>query len=233
MGGAALNPEVEDLLRKVKFPYTVGYGMTECGPLIAYEDHKFFKKGSCGKLLPGMEAKVIVDEGGQSSGEICVKGPNVMKGYYKNYEATSEAIDGEGWLHTGDVGVVAPDGTVTLRGRCKSMILSSNGQNIYPEEIEAKLNDLEGIAESLVYQECGRLYALVVPDDDEVRKRGLTIPDLSEIMKANLAKLNQIVAPYERLASIKICASAFEKTPKRSIRRYLYPKCAVILCTVG
>lgn len=233
MGGAALNPEVEEMLRKIKFPYTVGYGMTECGPLIAYEDHKTFKKGSCGTLLPGMEAKIVVRDGSQVTGEICVKGPNVMLGYYNNPKATAEAIDEEGWLHTGDVGVINSDGTIAIRGRCKNMILSANGQNIYPEEIEAKLNDLDGVAESLVYQESGRLYALVVPDDEEVKRLGLTMPALNDMMKANLARLNQIVAPYERLASIKICASAFEKTPKRSIRRYLYPKSAEILCTIG
>ena len=228
LGGAALAPDVEDFLLKIGFPFAVGYGMTECGPLIAYAPHDEFVKGSCGKILPGMELKIDAKEGGVSEGEICVRGNNVMLGYYNNPQATAAAIDADGWLHTGDVGIVSAKGVISIKGRCKSMILSSNGQNIYPEEIEAKLNNMEGISESLVLEEKGRLVALVVPDFDDVKRRGLSFQYLKEKMQENLKNLNKIVASYEKVSDVRICKEEFEKTPKRSIRRYLYPKNAKI-----
>ena len=223
MGGAALAADVEKVLRLIRFPFTVGYGMTECGPLISYESWKKFKPGSCGTILPGMEVKVMADgyEGGL--GEICVRGINVMKGYYKNPEATS-AVMIDGWFHTGDVGYVDKDGTIFLKGRCKSMILTSSGQNIYPEEIESKLNHLDAVGESLVYEENGRLYALVVPDSE--KSRNMSDEEIDSIMTINLGILNSLVAPYEKIAGIRVCAEPFEKTPKQSIKRFLYPKMA-------
>ncbi len=229
MGGASLAEDVEAVLRKLHFPYTVGYGMTECGPLISYEGHGTYKPGSCGRILPGMEVRVAPLDGGDEAGEICVRGVNVMAGYYLNPEATAAAIDAEGWLHTGDVGVVDDDGTITLRGRCKSMILTSSGQNIYPEEIEAKLNELPLVSESLVYDEDGKIIALIVPDKEEIKAREMPPAALVEAMDENLRVLNTLVAPYERVSSYKLCGDEFEKTPKRSIKRYLYPKHAVLL----
>ncbi len=230
MGGAALNPDVEKFLLKIKFPATVGYGMTECGPLISYERWQRYKPASCGKILPGMEVKIVpTGEGDGKAGEVCVRGMNVMKGYYKNPQATAEAIDSEGWLHTGDMGLADPDGTIRLRGRYKSMILSSNGQNIYPEEIEAKLNVLECVMESLVLEDKGHLVAYVVPDYDAAKKNGWDTAAIKEVMNRNLELLNSLVAPYEQVADIKICAEEFEKTPKRSIRRYLYPANAKVI----
>ena len=161
--------------------------------------------------------------------EILVRGPHVMKGYYKNPKATAESIDSEGWLHTGDIGVISPDGVISLRGRSKSMILLGNGQNIYPEEIEYKLNALDLVSESLVYEENGRIIALVVPDYDEARRNKLSTDNIREIMNSNLLKLNSVVAPYEKVSSIKICVDEFIKTPKKSIIRYLYPEKANIL----
>lgn len=224
LGGAPLSPFVEDILNKIQFPYTVGYGMTECGPLISYTPHEKYRSGSAGALLPGMEIKITDCENDSSIGEICVRGANVMLGYYRNPEATAQAIDKDGWLHTGDMGVVSQDGSISIKGRCKSMILSANGQNIYPEEIEAKLNNMEGVSESLVLEEKGRLVALVVPDFDDVKKRGLSLQAIKETMQENLNKLNRIVASYEKVSDVRICKEEFEKTPKRSIRRYLYPK---------
>ncbi|MBP9986598.1 MAG: AMP-binding protein [Bacteroidales bacterium] len=231
MGGAALSHEADELLHKIKFPYTIGYGMTECAPLISYAWHDDYLQGSCGRLLPWMEARLEpVDGGSASEGEICVKGENVMLGYYKNPEATAAVIDADGWLHTGDVGRICdPFRTVYLCGRCKSMILTANGQNIYPEEIESKLNECECVAESLVVEEDGRLVALVYPNLDEVRKNNWSFAHLKEVMERNLQKLNLKVASYEKISAIRLCAEEFEKTPKQSIRRYLYPRKARLL----
>ena len=229
MGGAALNSDVEKLLKKIKLPYTVGYGMTECAPLICYEHHDHYKSLSCGKLVPGMEIKIDSKDPNNIPGEICVRGENVMVGYYKNPDATAQAIDKEGWLHTGDMGVLDAQGNCFIRGRCKTMLLSNNGQNIYPEEIEAKLNNLEAVAESLIIQEEGKLVALVVPDYAKAQSNGWGISKLKDVMAENLAELNKLVAPYERVATIKLCESEFEKTPKRSIKRYLYPAAAKIV----
>ncbi len=229
MGGAPLSTDVEDFLKKIKFPFTVGYGMTECAPLICYAHNTVYVPHSCGTILPGMEIKIDSHDPENIPGEICVRGENVMAGYYKNPEATAEAIDSDGWLHTGDIGVVRPDGTTFIRGRCKSMILLGNGQNIYPEEIESKLNTLEAVNESLVVEEDGKLVALVVPDYEKAQSSGWSLSRIKEIMEHNLRALNELVAPYEKVANIKLCAMEFEKTPKRSIRRYLYPEKAKIV----
>lgn len=230
MGGAALNSDVEKLLKRIKLPYTVGYGMTETAPLICYAHHTVYKSLSCGKLVDGMQMKIDSADPYNIPGEICVKGENVTVGYYKNPEATAAAIDEDGWFHTGDMGVVDKDTNCFIRGRCKTMILSNNGQNIYPEEIEAKLNNLEAVMESLVYQEeGGKLTALVVPNYEMAQKNGWDTPKLKEVMADNLVELNKLVAAYERVSTIKLCESEFEKTPKKSIRRYLYPAAAKIV----
>ena len=230
MGGAALNSDVEKLLKKIKLPYTVGYGMTETAPLICYAHHTVYKSLSCGKLVDGMQMKIDSADPYKIPGEICVKGENVTVGYYKNPEATAAAIDEDGWFHTGDMGVVDKDTNCFIRGRCKTMILSNNGQNIYPEEIEAKLNNLEAVMESLIYQEeGGKLTALVVPNYEMAQKNGWDTPKLKEVMADNLVELNKLVAAYERVSTIKLCESEFEKTPKKSIRRYLYPAAAKIV----
>ena len=230
MGGAALNSDVEKLLKKIDLPYTVGYGMTEMAPLICYAHHTVYKSLSCGKLVPGMEMKIDSADPYNIPGEICVRGEHVTAGYYKNQEATSAAFDAEGWFHTGDMGVVDKDTNCFIRGRCKTMILSNNGQNIYPEEIEAKLNNLEAVVESLVYQEeSGKLTALVVPNYEMAQKNGWSTTKLKEVMANNLTELNKLVAAYEKVSTIKLCESEFEKTPKKSIRRYLYPAAAKIV----
>ncbi|MBQ3070215.1 MAG: AMP-binding protein [Tidjanibacter sp.] len=230
MGGAALNSDVEKLLKKIKLPYTVGYGMTETAPLICYAHHTVYKSLSCGKLVDGMQMKIDSADPYNIPGEICVKGENVTVGYYKNPEATAASIDKDGWFHTGDMGVVDKDTNCFIRGRCKTMILSNNGQNIYPEEIEAKLNNLEAVMESLIYQEKGgKLTALVVPNYEMAQKNGWDTPKLKEVMADNLVELNKLVAAYERVSTIKLCESEFEKTPKKSIRRYLYPAAAKIV----
>ena len=229
MGGAALNSDVEKLLKKIKLPYTVGYGMTECAPLICYAHHDNYKSLSCGKLVPGMEMKIDSADPYNIPGEICVRGDNVTAGYYKNPAATEAVFDSEGWFHTGDMGVVDKATNCFIRGRCKTMILSNNGQNIYPEEIEAKLNNLEAVVESLVVEEEGKLVALVVPNYEMAQKEGWSTTQLKEKMAENLKELNRLVAPYEKVSAIKLCATEFEKTPKRSIRRYLYPKAAKIV----
>lgn len=222
VGGAPLNHEVEDFLHKIKFPFTVGYGMTECGPLISYSPWTKFKVGSSGKVLPNMEAKILSDDPANVPGEICVRGTNVMKGYYKNPAATEAVLDADGWLHTGDMGTLSRDNVLFLRGRNKTMILSASGQNIYPEEIEAKLNNMPFVAESLVVERDGRLVGLVYPDYDAIDRIGLAGADMEDAMENVRQELNKIVAPYERVAKIILVPNEFEKTPKRSIKRFLY-----------
>lgn len=222
VGGAPLNHEVEEFLHKIKFPFTVGYGMTECGPLISYTPWRSFKVGSSGRLLPDMEAMILSDDPENTPGEICVRGANVMKGYYKNEEATKLVLDKDGWLKTGDMGTLSPDGTLYLRGRSKTMILRANGQNIYPEEIEAKLNNMPFVAESLVVEREGKLVGLVYPDYATADRLGVTGPDLEDSMTRVCKELNALVAPYERLSKIILMPNEFEKTPKRSIKRFLY-----------
>lgn len=223
VGGAPLNHEVEDFLHKIKFPFTVGYGMTECGSLISYTPWRQFLVGSSGRTLPGiMESKILSESPETVPGEICVKGVNVMKGYYKNPDATSAVLDEDGWLHTGDMGTRSTDGTIFIKGRYKTMILSSNGQNIYPEEIEAKLNNMPLVAESLVVERNNRLVALVYPDYETMDRYGITNSQLPAEMEKVRGELNKLVAPYEKIDKIQLIAQEFEKTPKRSIKRYLY-----------
>lgn len=222
IGGAPLNHEVEDFLHRIKFPFTVGYGMTECGPLISYTHWEKFIPGSSGRTLPMLETTVESDDPENVPGEICVKGINVMKGYYKNPEATRKVLDDNGWLHTGDMGTRTPDGTLYLRGRSKTMILTSSGQNIYPEEIEAKLNNMPFVTESLVVERKGKLVALVYPDFDALDRFDVSTADLEPTMENVRKELNKLLAPYEQISKIVAMPVEFEKTPKRSIKRFLY-----------
>lgn len=223
VGGAAMNQEVADFLYKIKFPYTIGYGMTECGPLISYDNHKEYVLTSCGQILKGiMEVRIDSEDPYNKVGEIQVRGENVMKGYYKNEEATRNVFTDDGWLKTGDLGTIDVNKRIYIRGRSKTMILSSNGQNIYPEEIEAKLNNLPFVLESLVVEREGKLVGLVYPDYDTVDSTGIRHEDLPTIMEQNRKDLNKLLAPYEAVTSIILYPTEFEKTPKRSIKRYLY-----------
>ena len=224
VGGAPLNHEVEEFLHKIRFPFTVGYGMTECGPLISYTPWREFKVGSSGRTLPGMESVVLSEDPQRIPGEICVRGTNVMKGYYKNPEATAAVLDADGWLHTGDMGTRTPDGTLYLRGRSKTMILTASGQNIYPEEIEAKLNNMPFVSESLIVERDGRLVALVYPDFEALDKFDIAMSDLEPTFENIRKELNKIVAPYEQITKILPMPTEFEKTPKRSIKRFLYTR---------
>lgn len=223
IGGAAFNQEVENLLRSIDFPYTVGYGMTECGPIICYEDWHKFKPGSCGKAAPRMEVIIDSPDPQHIVGEILTRGENVMLGYYKNPEATAQAIDKDGWLHTGDLGIMDEAGNVTIKGRSKNMLLGPSGQNIYPEEIEDKLNNMPFVAESIVIQlKDHKLAGLVYPDFDEAYKQGLSNNDLEKVMEDNRVALNAELPAYSQLSRMKIYPEEFEKTPKKSIKRFLY-----------
>ena len=223
VGGAPLNAEVEAFLHRIKFPFTVGYGMTECGPLISYTHHSEFIPRSSGRILEGyMQVKIDSSDPELIPGEICVRGENVMAGYYKNQEATEKVIDKDGWLHTGDMGTVNNDDTIFIKGRYKTMILGASGQNIYPEEIESKLNNMPFIMESRVIEKDGRLVALVYPDYEAVDDYGIANEDLPVAMEEIRKNLNKEVAPYEQIAKIHLYPTEFEKTPKRSIKRYLY-----------
>ncbi|MBR5061925.1 MAG: AMP-binding protein [Prevotella sp.] len=222
IGGAALNEEVEEFMRRIKLPYTVGYGMTESGPLIGYTGWRTFRPGTCGIPVDRIEVRIDSEDPAQVTGEILVKGDNVMLGYYKNPKSTAEAIDKEGWLHTGDLGTMDADGNITIRGRSKNMILGPSGQNIYPEEIEEKLNNLPYVEESIVVQKEGKIIALIHPNYQEAMERNLSNEEIEKIMKNNLKTLNTLVAKYEQVSEYKIFPEEFEKTPKRSIKRYLY-----------
>jgi Long-chain acyl-CoA synthetases (AMP-forming) len=222
VGGAPLNPEVEEFLLKIKFPLTVGYGMTECAPLISYSYFQEYIHNTCGKILDGMEVKIDNKDLQTGVGEICVRGENVMLGYYKNEEATKAAFDADGWFHTGDLGTVDSNGVIAIRGRCKTMILGPSGQNIYPEEIEAKLNNMPFVMESLVVENDGRLEALVYPDYEGVDGTQIRQEDLETVMEENRKMLNSELASYSSVAKIMLYPNEFEKTPKKSIKRYLY-----------
>ena len=223
VGGAAFNQEVEAFLRSINFPYTVGYGMTECAPIISYEDWDKFKAGSCGKAAPRMEVQILSRDPQNIPGEIVTRGDNVMLGYYKNQEATDEVIDADGWLHTGDLGVIDEEGNITIKGRSKNMLLGPSGQNIYPEEIEDKLNNLPYVNESIIIQALdGKLAALIYPDFDDAFAHGLTEKGVEEAMEANRVALNATLPAYEQIARVKIYHEQFEKTPKKSIKRFLY-----------
>lgn len=223
IGGAPLNSEVEQFLYRIKFPFTVGYGMTECGPLISHTPWRSFVPSSCGRTLPCMESKIMGSKNPETEpGEICVRGQDRMKGYYKAPDITAATIDEEGWLHTGDMGTRAADGTLFIKGRYKTMILSASGQNIYPEEIEAKLNNMPYVAESLVVERGKGLTAIVYPDYERMDADKVDMQALPALMEANRNELNSLVAPYERVDRIQLIPHEFEKTPKKSIKRYLY-----------
>ena len=223
VGGAAFNQEIEQFLKSIDFPYTVGYGMTECAPIICYEDWKYFKPGSCGKAAPRMEVKILSPDPENIVGEIVCKGPNVMLGYYKNPEATAEVIDKDGWLHTGDLGVMDAEGNVTIKGRSKNMLLGPSGQNIYPEEIEDKLNNMPFVSESIIIQQAdSKLAALVYPDFDDAFAHGLDNDAIAQAMEENRINLNTELPAYSQIARVKIYPEEFEKTPKKSIKRFLY-----------
>ena len=223
IGGAAFNQEVEKLLKSIDFPYTVGYGMTECGPIICYEDWKRFKPGSCGKAAPRMEVRIDSPDPQNIVGEILTRGVNVMLGYYKNPEATAQILDADGWLHTGDLGVMDEEGNVTIKGRSKNMLLGPSGQNIYPEEIEEKLNNLPFVAECIVIQQNdNKLVALIYPDFEDAYSQGMSDSDIEAAMEENRTTLNAELPAYSQISRIKIYPEEFEKTPKKSIKRFLY-----------
>ena len=222
IGGAAFNQEVEQFLKKINFPYTVGYGATECAPIICYSDWHTFAPGSCGRAALHMEVKIDSSNPRIVPGEILTRGLNVMLGYYKNEEATRQALDSEGWYHTGDLGTMDEHGNVFIKGRSKNMLLGSNGQNIYPEEIEDKVNSMALVVESVVVQRGEKLVALVYPDYDEANKMGFNEEDIRNVMDQNRTQLNMELPAYAKLTDIEIRAEEFEKTPKKSIKRYLY-----------
>lgn len=222
IGGAGLNKDVESFLRRIRFPYTVGYGMTECGPLITYSPWDVQRPGSCGCLAPRMECRIDSPDPLTTPGVLWVRGQNVMKGYYKNPEATADVMDKDGWMNTGDICQTDPDGFLYIRGRDKNMILGPSGQNIYPEEIEQQLNNMPYVAESIVVSRQSKLVALVYPDMDAVSREGISEERLRAIMDENLGKLNAALPGYSQIAELKIHHEEFEKTPKRSIKRYLY-----------
>jgi long-chain acyl-CoA synthetase len=224
IGGAAFNQEVESFLHRIDFPYTVGYGATECAPIICYADYREFVPGSCGKAVIHNEVKIDSPDPQNIAGEILVRGLNVMLGYYRNEEATRETIDKDGWYHTGDLGVMDADGNVFIKGRSKYMLLGANGQNIYPEEIEDKLNSMTLVNESIVIQEGDKLVGLVYPDIDEAHNLGFTKDDLMNIMEQNRKELNNTLPTYSKLTTIRLHDEEFEKTPKKSIKRFLYLK---------
>ena len=222
IGGAALNKDVETFLRKINFPFTVGYGMTECAPLISYAPWQESRPGSCGQIVDRMEARIDSPEPSRIAGELLVKGDNNMLGYYKNPEATKAAFTDDGWLRTGDLCTLDEDGFLYIRGRSKNMILGPSGQNIYPEEIEQQLNNMPYVGESLIVEENNRLVALIYPDIDNGTKQSLTFDDLIKQMNENVTNLNKELPGYSRIESVKVLHEEFEKTPKRSIKRYLY-----------
>ena len=222
VGGAPLNQEIESFLRDIDFPITVGYGTTECAPLITYSDYHDFVSGSCGTAVDHMEVKILSNDPYNIAGEIVTRGTNVMLGYYKNEEATKDVLDSDGWYHTGDLGTMSYDGHLFIRGRSKNILLGANGQNVYPEEIEDKLSSMAIVSECIVVQRGDHLVALVYPDMDEVKEMGFTDEDLQSIMEQNRQQLNDILPPYSRIQTIEIREEEFEKTPKKSIKRYLY-----------
>ena len=222
IGGAALNQEVEHFLKKINFRFTIGYGMTECGPLISYANWDKAKLGSAGKLIDALEIKIDSEDPYNVVGEILVRGENVMLGYYKNPEATAQALDNEGWLHTGDLGIIDNENYVYIKGRSKSVVVGPSGENIYPEEIEAKLNNLPYIQESVVIDHKNKLVALVYPDYDVVDTEKIDEARLLEIMEESKKEVNQSLAKYMQISKIEIHPEEFEKTPKRSIKRFLY-----------
>ena len=223
IGGAPLNPDVEKFLNKIKFPVTVGYGMTECGPLLTYAPPTETRPHTVGRIVDRMQIKIDSPDPANIPGNILVKGDNVMKGYYKNEDATKEVFpNGDGWMNTGDMGTIAPDGLISISGRSKTMILGPSGQNIYPEEIEQKLNNMPLVAESLVIDDHGKLVALIVPDMDAAEAKKLTKADIDKVMEDNIREVNKQLESYSKLSAHRLMDKEFEKTPKRSIKRFLY-----------
>lgn len=223
VGGAAFNSEIETFLKGLDFPYTVGYGMTECGPIISYEDWKNFHPGSCGKVAPRMEIRIDSPDPQYTVGEILVRGDNVMSGYYKNPESTAQAIDKDGWLHTGDLGIMDAEGNLFIKGRSKNMLLGPSGQNIYPEEIEEQLNNLPYVAECIVIQQKdNKLAALIYPDFEAAYAQGMSNADIEKQMEENRITLNTALPSYSQISVVRIYPEEFEKTPKKSIKRFLY-----------
>lgn len=221
-GGAALNKEIEDFLVSINFPVTSGYGATECGPMVTYSDYKDFVPGSCGTPVLNMEVKIVSPDPENVPGEVITRGENVMLGYYKNEEATKEVLDKDGWYHTGDLGTMSADGHLFIRGRIKNMLLGSNGQNVYPEEIEDKLNSMSMVSECIVVQRGDKIVGLVYPDFDEAKEMGFSQSDLQEIMEQNRLELNNMLPSFCHLSAIELRNEEFAKTPKKSIKRYLY-----------
>ena len=222
VGGAPLNQEIEQFLKSIDFPITVGYGTTECAPLISFSDYHDFIPSSCGQPVAGMEVKILSSDPEYVEGEIVCRGTNVMMGYYKNEEATRQALDEDGWYHTGDLATMSADGHIFIRGRLKNMLLGANGQNVYPEEIEDKLNSMALVSESLIVQRGNQLVALIHPDMDEANSMELTAEDLQNVMEQNRQELNAQLPVYSKLQAFEIQEEEFQKTPKKSIKRYLY-----------
>ena len=222
VGGAPLNQEIEQFLKSIDFPITVGYGTTECAPLISFSDYKDFVPMSCGTPVDHMEVKILSRDPENTEGEIVCRGTNVMLGYYKNEEATRQVLEKDGWYHTGDLATMSPDGHIFIRGRLKNMLLGANGQNVYPEEIEDKLNSMALVSESLIVQRGEKLVALVYPDMDEVRTMGFSQEDLNNVMEQNRQELNKQLPVYSKLQAFELQKEEFQKTPKKSIKRYLY-----------
>lgn len=222
VGGAALNQEIEHFFNQIGFPITVGYGTTECAPLITFSDYHDYLPGSCGTAVDNMEVRILSSDPEHKAGEILTRGRNVMLGYYKNPEATADAIDPDGWYHTGDLGTLSADGHLYIKGRIKNMLLGANGQNVYPEEIEDMLNSMTLVMESIIVQRGNKLAALVYPDYDHARQLGLSNADIREIMEQNRKELNQTLPHYCHIHTIQLRMEEFEKTPKKSIKRHLY-----------
>jgi long-chain acyl-CoA synthetase len=222
VGGASLNPEIEQFLKSIHYPITVGYGTTETAPLITFSDWHDFVSGSCGRPVDHMEVKINSEDPTNIPGELLTRGLNVMQGYYKNQEATKAALDKDGWYHSGDLATMSEDGHVFIRGRIKNMLLGSNGQNIYPEEIENKLNSMAMVNESIILQKDDQLVGLVHPDMEEAKLMGFTDDDLINIMEENRQQLNKMLPPFCKISNIRLHGEEFQKTPKKSIKRYLY-----------
>ena len=222
IGGAPFNPEVEAFLRKINFPYTIAYGMTECAPLICHSRWDEILYTSCGKTVANMETKVISEDPERIPGELVCRGMNVMLGYYKNESATAQTIDKDGWLHTGDMAIKDADGNIFIKGRCKNMLLTASGQNIYPEEIEARLNNMPYVNESLVILKENKLVALVYPDNEDAFSHGMNKKQLEEALELNRIELNKVLPAYSQITQIKLYPEEFEKTAKKSIKRFLY-----------
>lgn len=222
IGGAPFNAEVEAFLKMIDFPYTIAYGMTECGPIICHSHGTELKLASCGKVAARMEAKVLSPNPSAIAGELVCRGANLMLGYYKNEEATRQVIDTEGWLHTGDMATIDEDGNVFIKGRCKNLLLTSSGQNIYPEEIESKLNNMPYVSESLIILQQDKLVGLIYPDSDDAFAHGLSQSDLVRVMEENRLELNKQLPAFSQIARFKLYPEEFEKTAKKSIKRFLY-----------